>query len=64
MRGLVYIALIGATACCRCIARMKTRSALRDLAHADWCEDRAREWQPRLWDRDEDPRDDARERRP
>lgn len=34
------------------------------LAGARWCGDRAREWEPRLWDRDEDPRSDAEERRP
>ncbi|SFM91386.1 hypothetical protein [Methylobacterium pseudosasicola] len=28
------------------------------------CMDRAREWDPRLWDRDHDPRSDTRERRP
>lgn len=28
------------------------------------CLDRAREWDPRLWDRDHDPRSDTRERRP
>ena len=28
------------------------------------CLDRAREWDPRLWDRDRDPRSDTRERRP
>ena len=26
--------------------------------------DRAREWDPRLWDRDHDPRSDTRDRRP
>lgn len=34
------------------------------LSGARWCGDRAREWEPRLWDRDEDPRSDAEERRP
>ncbi|MCP1550675.1 MULTISPECIES: hypothetical protein [Methylorubrum] len=34
------------------------------LSAARWCGDRAREWEPRLWDRDEDPRSDAEERRP
>ena len=28
------------------------------------CLDRAREWDPRLWDRDHDPRSDTRDRRP
>lgn len=28
------------------------------------CEDRAREWDPRLWQRNGDPRSDNRERRP
>ena len=28
------------------------------------CEDAAREWNPRLWDRDHDPRTEQEERRP
>lgn len=32
------------------------------FSHA--CLDRAREWDPRLWDRDHDARSDNRERRP
>lgn len=34
------------------------------LAGMRWWRERAREWEPRLWDRDEDPRSDAEERRP
>ncbi|GEP06446.1 hypothetical protein [Methylobacterium oxalidis] len=34
------------------------------LRASRWLEDRAREWNPRLWSRDEDPRNDIRERRP
>lgn len=34
------------------------------LFAARWCEDRAREWNPRLWERNGDLRSDNRERRP
>ena len=34
------------------------------LAGARWFGDRAREWEPRLWDRDHDPRSDERNRWP
>ncbi|GJE54548.1 hypothetical protein [Methylobacterium thuringiense] len=34
------------------------------LAASRFCDDRAREWDPRLWDRNEDDRTDTRERRP
>lgn len=30
------------------------------LDMAAWCIERAREWDPRLWDRDHDPRSDER----
>lgn len=34
------------------------------LVASRWCEDRAREWNPRLWSRDRDSRHDIEERRP
>ncbi|KQO92023.1 hypothetical protein ASF33_17695 [Methylobacterium sp. Leaf92] len=34
------------------------------LAGMRFWRERAREWQPRLWDRDKDPRTDAEERHP
>lgn len=43
---------------------MLTAGAKLTLRCSRWCMDRAREWDPRLWDRDQDPRSDNRERRP
>ncbi|UYW32488.1 hypothetical protein [Methylorubrum extorquens] len=34
------------------------------LSGLRWWRARAREWEPRLWDRDKDPRTDAEERHP
>ncbi|MHB2205031.1 hypothetical protein [Methylobacterium sp. CM6257] len=46
------------------IADIFTAGARAVLRASRTCQDRAREWDPRLWDRDHDPRSDTRERRP
>ena len=46
------------------LADLLTSGARPILRCSRLCLDRAREWDPRLWDRDQDPRTDTRERRP
>ncbi|MGW9822265.1 hypothetical protein ACUXK4_004860 [Methylorubrum extorquens] len=46
------------------LARGIAWCGVKILDGSGWCGNRAREWEPRLWDRDEDPRSDAEERRP
>ncbi len=41
-----------------------TSAARLVLRGSSACQDWAREWDPRRWDRDQDPRSDTRERRP
>jgi hypothetical protein len=61
--GLVGIARAALGSLIRLIARVPAAitEVLTDIADAV---DPPREWQPRLWDRDKDPRSDAEERHP
>lgn len=61
--GLVGIAQAALGSLIRLIARgpAALAEALLDIANAI---DPPREWKPRLWDRDKDPRSDAEERHP
>ncbi|WP_342106324.1 hypothetical protein [Methylobacterium sp. SI9] len=45
-------------------ADLLTTGARPVLRLSRLCMERAREWDPRLWDRDHDPRSDTRDRRP
>lgn len=46
------------------LADLLTGSAKLILVASRLCIDRAREWDPRLWDRDQDAGTDTRERQP
>lgn len=46
------------------LARGIAWCGLAVISAAGWCGDRAREWQPRLWDRGQDARSETEERRP
>ena len=58
--GLAASAARGLSIVCMSVADLSTPI----LEFSAACERAAREWDPRLWDRDHDPRSDNRERRP